>query len=307
MSNQQSSHLISLHKDGLYLLDLNETTLSKLDLPFTLPAKTEPACILHCRGMMCLTLKDNNDLAIWKPGSDEFKRIPMVIRGQTTNLLGFGYDRISDDYKIVTIIGFKTYIYAFKESCWRESVRETSLHCKFKNQTGTVVDHCMYWIADRSHTKNPRRKNTILCFDFVKEEYQELLSPMYAESKFSSWLGVLRGELCVIDHYPCLNNDICLWRPQRKGKEIMHWNLDPWTVNENVKAFNIFNVKRFKKFDVGFACIARNEELFIVVKGNGKGEDKFMVYDERQEEFTEVPIGGSLEGFRCMSIYDNRF
>lgn len=66
-------------------------------------------------------------------------------------------------------------------------------------------------------------------------------------------------------------------------------------------------LKDLKKIDVGFACIARNEELFIVVNGIGKGEDKFMVYNERQEEFTEVPIGGSLEGFRCMSIYDNRF
>ncbi|CAA0294995.1 unnamed protein product [Arabidopsis thaliana] len=285
MSNQQSSHLISLHKDGLYRLNLNETTLLKLDLPFTLPAETEPVCILHCRGMMCLTLKENNDLAIWKPGSEEFKRIPMVIPGQTTNLLGFGYDRISNDYKIVTKIGFKTYIYAFKESCWRESVPDTSLHRKFIDRTGTVVDS-------------------------RQEEYQELLSPMHTESKYSSWLGVLRGELCVIDHYPSLNNDICLWRPHRKGKEIMHWNIDPW--KENVKAFNILNVglaclDRNGNFDVGFACIARNEELFLVVKGNGRREDKVIVYNERREEFTEVPIGGSLKGFRCMSIYDNRF
>jgi len=150
MSNQQSSHLISLHKDGLYRLNLNETTLLKLDLPFTLPAETEPVCILHCRGMMCLTLKENNDLAIWKPGSEEFKRIPMVIPGQTTNLLGFGYDRISNDYKIVTKIGFKTYIYAFKESCWRESVPDTSLHRKFIDRTGTVVDS-----RQVSHQKPP--------------------------------------------------------------------------------------------------------------------------------------------------------
>jgi len=133
---------------------------------------------------------------------------------------------------------------------------------------------------------------------------------MHTESKYSSWLGVLRGELCVIDHYPSLNNDICLWRPHRKGKEIMHWNIDPW--KENVKAFNILNVglaclDRNGNFDVGFACIARNEELFLVVKGNGRREDKVIVYNERREEFTEVPIGGSLKGFRCMSIYDNRF
>ncbi|XP_010474085.1 PREDICTED: putative F-box protein At3g16210 [Camelina sativa] len=215
MWNQQSSHLFSLHKDGSYLLDLNETTSLKLDLPFTLPAKTKPVCILHCRGMICLTL-NNSELAIWKIGSEKFMRIPMVERGQTTNLLGFGYDWLSDDYMIVMIISSKTYIFALKGGIWRESVPNTSLHCKFKDPTDTVVEHCMYWIADRSHNKNPPRKNTILCFDFSNEDYQELLFPMmYTESKLSSRLGVSRGELCIIDHYPCLDNDICLWRPTR--------------------------------------------------------------------------------------------
>lgn len=170
MSSQQSSHLISLHEDGLYLLDLNKTTSLKLNVPFTLPARNEPVCILHCRGMMCLTLEGNNDLAIWNPASKYFRRIPMVEPGQTTNLIGFGYDRFSDDYKIVTIIARKTYIYAFKKYSWRESVPLTALECKLKYRTGTTVDHCMYWIADRSHIKNFRKESTILCFDFANEE-----------------------------------------------------------------------------------------------------------------------------------------
>ncbi|EOA34747.1 hypothetical protein CARUB_v10022319mg [Capsella rubella] len=310
MSNPKSSHLISLQTDGLYLLNLNETTSLKLNLPFTLPAKTEPVCILHCRGMICLTLKDNNDLAIWKPGLEKFKRIPMVEPGQTTDLLGFGYDRVTDDYKIVMVNGFNTYIYAFKESFWRESVKNTSLHCKFNDRTGTVVDHCMYWIADRSHNKTSQRQNTILCFDFSKEEYQELLSPMYTDSKLSSWLGVSRGELCVIDHYPCLDNDICLWRLERRNKKITQWNIDPCiNMKENVKGFKKFDVglaclARNKNFDVGFACITRNEELFVVVKGNGKEEDKVMVYNEIRMKFIEVPFRSSLNGFRCMTVTD---
>lgn len=90
MSSQQSSHLISLHEDGLYLLELNKTTSLKLNVPFTLPARNEPVCILHCRGMVCLTLEGNNDLAIWNPASKYFRRIPMVEPGQTTNLIGLG-------------------------------------------------------------------------------------------------------------------------------------------------------------------------------------------------------------------------
>ncbi|XP_010511566.1 PREDICTED: LOW QUALITY PROTEIN: uncharacterized protein LOC104787662, partial [Camelina sativa] len=236
------------------LLDLNETTSLKLDLPFTLPAKTEPVCILHCRGMICLTL-NNSELAIWKIGSEEFMRIPMVEPGQPTNLLGFGYDRLSDDYKIVMIISSKTYIYALKGGIWRESVPNTSLHCKFKDPTGRVVEHCMYDSRPVSQQK-PTKEN----------------------------------------HHPV-------------DKKIMQWNIDLWIyMKDNVKGFKKFDVglaclARNEKFDVGFACIARNDELFIVVKGNGKGEDKLLVYNEMREKFTEVPlIGNSLKGFRCMTI-----
>ncbi|KAG2307553.1 hypothetical protein Bca52824_027301 [Brassica carinata] len=297
MSNQQPSQLISLQQDGLYLLDFNKTTSLKLNLPFTLPPPTEPVCILHCRGIMCLTLEGHNDLAIWNPSSKEFKRIMMFNSRQTTNPLGFGYDRFSDDYKIVTLIDLKTFIYTFKEKSWRESVpRDTSLDCKFKNRTGTVEDHCMYWIADRSHIKNPCKENTILCFDFVKEEYKELNLPITCKQKFSSWLGVLRGELYIIEHYPCINNDICVWRQKSSDKKIKKWQSEPW-INMTK------HLKEFKNFEVVFACIARNDDVFIVVKDTRNGDGKVMVYNKAREKFIEVPFGSSLKGLRCMSDY----
>ncbi|KAF3558500.1 hypothetical protein F2Q69_00016094 [Brassica cretica] len=244
MSNQQPSQLISLQQDGLYLLDFNKTTSLKLNLPFTLPPPTEPVCILHCRGIMCLTLEGHNDLAIWNPSSKEFKRIMMFNSRQTTNPLGFGYDRFSDDYKIVTIIDRKTFIYTFKEKSWRESVpRDTSLDCKFKNRT-----------------------------------------------------GVLRGELYIIEHYPCINNDICVWRQKSSDKKIKKWQSEPW-INMTK------HLKEFKNFEVVFACIARNDDVFIVVKDTRNGDGKVMVYNKAREKFIEVPFGSSLKGFRCMSDY----
>ncbi|CDY71764.1 BnaCnng74330D [Brassica napus] len=232
MSNQQPSQLISLQQDGLYLLDFNKTTSLKLNLPFTLPPPTEPVCILHCRGIMCLTLEGHNDLAIWNPSSKEFKRIMMFNSRQTTNPLGFGYDRFSDDYKIVTIIDRKTFIYTFKEKSWRESVpRDTSLDCKFKNRTGTVEDHCI---------------------------------PVTHQEPFSD-------------------------------KKIKKWQSEPW-INMTK------HLKEFKNFEVVFACIARNDDVFIVVKDTRNGDGKVMVYKAR-EKFIEVPFGSSLKGFRCMSDY----
>ncbi|CAN8279356.1 unnamed protein product [Cochlearia groenlandica] len=297
MSNQ---HLISLQEDGLYLLDLNKTTSLKLKLPFTLPSETEPVCILHCRGMICLTLEGNNDLAVWSPGSKDFKKIPMVKPGQTGNLLGFGYDKVSNDYKIVTIIDHKTYVYAFKQSYWRESVPENSLDCKFKNRSGTVLDHCMYWIADRSRIENSPDENAILCFDFSKEEYHELNLPMCPKDNFGSWAGTLKGGLRVIEHYPCLDDTICVWRPdERLGDRITKWSADPWIdMRKTMKTIK-------SSFDVAYACIARNDEVFIVVKGDrgNREEDKVMVYDKTKDKFVQVSFGCSLKGFRCVTDY----
>lgn len=293
MSNQQQSYqLISLHEDGLYLLDLNKTTSLKLDLPFTLPPQTEPVCILHCHGMMCLTLKDNNELAIWKPTSKNFKRVPMIKPGQTKNLLGFGYDRVSNDYKIVTIIDQKTYIFKFKECSWRESIPFSFKDCFFKDRTGTVLDHCMYWIADRSN-----KEKSILCFDFVNEEYSNLKVPMMLSGlEFNSWLDVSKGQLCVINHYPSLEDNLCVCRREiRSGKKITRWDSDPW--------MNIAGNDE-EPADIRFACIARNYEVFVVVRSRSKEEeDKVLVYNKEQNEFIKVPFSSRLKVLGCMSKF----
>ncbi|CAA0262802.1 unnamed protein product [Arabidopsis thaliana] len=290
MSNKQSSQLISLHKDGLYLLDLNETTSLKLNVPFTLPAQTEPVCILSCRGVICLTRKDNNELAIWKPTSTKFKRVPMIKRGQTQNLLGFGYDRVLDDYKIVTIIDKKTYIFTFKESSWRESKLIPSSDCFFKERTGTVVDNCMYWIANRFN-----KEKFILCFDFVNEEYSKLNVPMMLSGlEFNSWLDVSRGELCVINHYPSVDDNLCVCRREiRSGKKIARWDSDPWM---NVAGNDDEPV------DIRFVCIAKKDEVFVVVRCRSKEEeDNVFVYNKEQNEFIEVLFSSHLKVLGCMT------
>ncbi|KAH0884884.1 hypothetical protein HID58_060980, partial [Brassica napus] len=141
-----------------------------------------------------------------------------------------------------------------------ESVpRDTSLDCKFKNTTGTVEDHCMYWIADRSHINNPRTENTILCL-------------ILSTKSTKNW--TFRGELYIIEHYPCINNNIC----------IKKWHSNhPWI-------YMTKHLTEFKSFEVVFACIARNNEVFIVVTYTRNGDEKVMAYNKTREMFTKVPF-----------------
>ncbi|CAF1852272.1 unnamed protein product [Brassica napus] len=61
------------------------------------------------------------------------------------------------------------------------------------------------------------------------------------------------------------------------------------------------HLTEFKSFEVVFACIARNNEVFIVVTYTRNGDEKVMAYNKTREMFTKVPFGSSLKGFRSLA------
>ncbi|XP_010549177.1 PREDICTED: putative F-box protein At3g16210 [Tarenaya hassleriana] len=304
--SSEGSQFVSLDKDGLHLLDVQEKKSVKLGLPFALPDKTEPVCVLHCNGMLCLTLeysnsrftkKQDNSLVILNPATNRFKFIPVVKPGQRSDVFGFGYDKFSDDYKIVTIIEGRTYIFKFKSNCWEESKPVPSHDFVFKYRAGgTVVDNNMYWIAYRSDKK----ENSILSFDFTKEEFQEQTLPINSRWKINSWLGVLRGEVCVIDHYPDLADDISVYAPQRSGPKIVRWDSSVWVRTR--KALSLRG-----PIKIAAACVTGGGELVITLtgyKGHDRYGDKMLVYEAKDEKFREIRFENtSLRGVRCMCEY----
>ncbi|CAH8291835.1 unnamed protein product, partial [Eruca vesicaria subsp. sativa] len=123
---------VSFYDNGFYLLDVEDKhpvieTTRKLDFPLEHQSMIdESTCVLHCDGTLCVTLK-NHTLLVWNPSSNRFKIVPNPGIYRDSNILGFGYDPVSNDYRIVTFIdqsdSSTAQVFEFRTGSWRDSVR----------------------------------------------------------------------------------------------------------------------------------------------------------------------------------------
>ncbi|CAI9117692.1 OLC1v1019143C1 [Oldenlandia corymbosa var. corymbosa] len=71
-----------------------------------------------CNGLVCLINMDR-ELILCNPCTKKFKKLPgSEIR--KSNTLGFGYDSLNDDYKVVEFVDNKVNMYSVKTSSWRK-------------------------------------------------------------------------------------------------------------------------------------------------------------------------------------------
>ncbi|CAI9117690.1 OLC1v1019141C1 [Oldenlandia corymbosa var. corymbosa] len=71
-----------------------------------------------CSGLVCLINMDR-ELILCNPCTKKFKKLPgSEIR--KSNTLGFGYDSLNDDYKVVEFVDNKVNMYSVKTSSWRK-------------------------------------------------------------------------------------------------------------------------------------------------------------------------------------------
>ncbi|KAF6167326.1 hypothetical protein GIB67_043187 [Kingdonia uniflora] len=188
---------------GLYfsIHDVNENVddhALKLEYPFNLEAKVV-RFIGSCDGLILILLSDYNML-LWNPATRDFKILPG--HGGYFSLRGFGYDELSDDYKVISQgIRINSRVsevstYALCKDSW--SVVKTN----FPNvdygteHPGIFVNGILHWKVGRHHTKLTKC-SIIISLDLRDEKFREVSHPKL-EVGITSWdLGVLGGNLCV--------------------------------------------------------------------------------------------------------------
>lgn len=177
------------------------------------PLKSELSGTLYvgsCNGLVCLwkpaTSDDDDDIFLWNPTTREITKlpraynmpIPCILIG--SSVIGFGYDHVNDDYKVMRTYDSQIYnilvsVYSLKSNSWTRA-ETISNDIRFFGNFGVFSNGSLYWLA--------RSGPNIIAFDLAVHEHKMLPFPadvdMNAEPKIG--LFVFNKCLCLVDRYP---------------------------------------------------------------------------------------------------------
>ncbi|KAK1362035.1 hypothetical protein POM88_046509 [Heracleum sosnowskyi] len=111
---------------------------------------------------------------------------------------GFGYDRSTDDYKVVKIRWFEhrgeVEVYGFRSNSWKRLQDIIAGDCSFLSSRGILVSDSLYWIGFDDTC-------LVYGFDLGFEEFRKFPLPELNVKWYSICLSNLDGQLCITDNY----------------------------------------------------------------------------------------------------------
>ncbi|XP_045822488.1 F-box/kelch-repeat protein At3g23880-like [Trifolium pratense] len=217
---------------------------------------------------------------LWNPSIRKFKELPRVRKPQSYQLgmRGFGYDPISDNYKVVVVLLPSDNVYTLGTNFWK-NIEEFPFGCvAVQQRSGTFVSGTINWLVSRMYPT--RRQHFIASFDLRNESYQEVFLPdcrvVDVYNLRLGALGVLRDCLCLV-----FRNDV--WVMKEYG------NHESWTKlfaitymqdlpisYDNIKVLNIFGDNQ------------------VLLKST-EWTDKLIVYNFKNGTYKYTKFGNSAE------------
>ncbi|KAF8093289.1 hypothetical protein N665_0385s0036 [Sinapis alba] len=163
-------------------------------------------------GLVCISPCEGS-VFLYNPTTGESKRLPekKITGGEEFQTLGFGFDDLTDDYKVVKLVAdgdqvLNASVYSLKADTWRW-IRDLSYEHKDCFSSGVTLNGAVHWVLT-----NHNNQRVVLAFDVKTEEFREMLLPGEAEDCAHSYrnflVGVLNGSLCVVSSCFEVHDDI---------------------------------------------------------------------------------------------------
>ncbi|CAN1812821.1 F-box protein CPR1 [Linum perenne] len=164
-------------------------------------------------GLLCLAIKRQLVMvvALWNPSTRVFSTLPSFDDHLPNNqsrrrymVFGFGYDHLSDDYKVVSISCYPNkeantitaagivQVCSIKSRIWKRlDDFKYGLPCDYP---GKCVNNTLNWLMDND-------SGSIVSLDLHTETYREVMQPEFANDiNHQKTIGVLEDCLCVMYH-----------------------------------------------------------------------------------------------------------
>ncbi|CAL5355729.1 unnamed protein product [Camellia sinensis] len=177
-----------------------------------------------CNGLICLS-NALDTMVLWNPSTRKSRRLPYASiefqnhsRFYESRVYGFGYDSVTDDYKVVRIVVLKgkdgnsfhyeVKVYSLNSNSWHrvEKFPHNPNYPILKRTGGVLASGAVHWVV----TQEPeiRKAGLIVAFDLVREEYRMVPQPEYSDTDFVMNVEGLGGFLSVLCNYYLTRVDI---------------------------------------------------------------------------------------------------
>ncbi|XP_050211814.1 F-box protein CPR1-like [Mercurialis annua] len=291
------------HLEGyIYIIDIDNSPITspvKIERRFKPSVKTPDNFIPvnpdgvfgSCNGVVAMYNKEG--ITLLNPSTNRFKSFPLWIVDILYN--GFGYDSVSDDYKVVMVTKLfsedflRVMIYSVKNNSLR---RIQDLHSPEPNSyrdyyeySGVLVGSFLHWVArpryDESSNDGSLYYNFILAFDLRDEKFHEVPLPLPlprdtrdGDDKVLNMVSKIGG--CLSMSY-CFRGYVEIWIMKEYGIQ------DSWT-----KLLSLHSRQNLN-FNSGLKPLCYSKEGDKVLLDYDKGKE-LILYDLKNQTFNRINI-----------------
>ncbi|KAL8096076.1 putative F-box protein At3g16210 isoform X2 [Apium graveolens] len=168
-----------------------------------------------CNGLYYMCEYNHRRRALWNPAINELKTLPRIIRKpdlptkltyNRNEVFGFGFDHVSEDYKVVVMKGYwnvddhdsdldhpvSVLVYSLKTNSWRYCGDLAKAYHLELNRCYIYVNGCCYWLGSFEYSSE-----VIISFDMANNSFKEIDVPDYAKPS-SKCLAVYDDSLVLL-------------------------------------------------------------------------------------------------------------
>ncbi|XP_059664383.1 F-box protein CPR1-like [Cornus florida] len=233
-SSDQNEEHYSLHYDNQMFDEY-----AKVRFPLKSYANYNFRIISSCNGVICLSYDQffiTNDLYLWNPSIQKLMALPPVrvrlqSRGSFMHNIGFGFDPLTNDYKVIRIVFSnpgeippEVDIFTLSTGTWRD-IRHLCLPYIIEDRAPLAyVNGAAHWIA--SDRRGVLRGRLIVSFHIGDEVFREIMLPgsMAIDVSYPLSLRVAKFQesLCLIEmqlsgHFGNIGKYYCVWMMKEYG------------------------------------------------------------------------------------------
>lgn len=192
---------------------LNDPISEAVDLDHPMKSTKPSLEVLDCVNGLVLLMVGHQWLFVWNPSTRKSRRVPSPDECVRFRYYGLGYDKCSDDFKVVAIFtqAYRVWVkvYSLRGGGWRriEDFPYTPPFedIKFANGALNVLER-------RKTDDSSKCVWNIYSIDLERETYGEIMQPSYGEGEYELTMGAVGESLCVVCHYPKIHADVWIMK-----------------------------------------------------------------------------------------------